>query len=261
MPDHETVAGDLLRAFETGEPLAPLTETYPGIDVDAAYAIQTHLIAKHAAAGRHVAGRKIGLTSAAIQQQLGVDSPDFGVVLSSHVFQSGAAMSRSAMTTLLPRLEAEVAFILVEPLAGPGVTAERVLAATQAVLPVFELIDSRIRDWKITLADTVADNASALGAVWGAEVPLHKVGPLDALEVRITRDGELIQSGRGDAVMGHPAEAVAWLANELGRRGDALPAGSPVLSGSFTAAFDAAPGHYVADFGAALGAVDVTVTP
>jgi 2-keto-4-pentenoate hydratase len=255
----ERLAGELLHAFEHGDPIEPLTAALPDLTVDAAYGIQRALLDGHARAGRLVGGRKIGLTSPAIQRQLAVDSPDFGAVLESHVFQSGATLSRSELRMVAPRLEAEVAFVLERDLRGPGVTADDVVACTRALVPVFELIDSRIREWRIALPDTIADNASCFGAILGAEVPLEQVGPPAALSVRFGRNGVILQEGEGTAVLGDPAAAVAWLANELARFGDALLAGQPVLSGSFTAAIDATPGHYHASFGGQLGAVRVEI--
>ena len=205
-------------------------------------------------------GRKIGLTSVAMQQMVGIDSPDFGAILSTHSFPSGSTLSRSASRMIAPRLEPEVAVILRSPLAGPGLTADDVRAATDVVVPVMEVIDSRVRDWKIKLADTIADNASCFGVVAGQGRSLADVGPLAALRVAMSRNALVEQEGGGDAVMGDPFEAVAWLANELGRHGDQLPADQLVLSGSFTAAIDATPGTYLADFGNRLGAVSVEIT-
>lgn len=261
LPRVDALATALLDAFQTGTPLAPLSGMYPDLDVDEAYAVQRALVAGHARAGRNVTGRKIGLTSEGIQRQLGVDQPDFGVLLDSHTFRSGERVSTSALNAILPRIEGEIGFILSRPLGGGGVevTAQDVRDATAGVLPVFELIDSRIRDWKITLVDTVADNASCLGAVLADHVTLPDAGPLPSTKMTLARDGEVLMAGEGAAVLGDPAIAVAWLANELGRRGDVLPAGVPILSGSLTAAVDATPGHYVADFGPLLGTVEIDI--
>jgi 2-keto-4-pentenoate hydratase len=255
----EQLGRDLLAAFESGSSIEPITAAHPAMTVADAYRVQRALLEGHAAAGRRVAGRKIGLTSAPIQQQLGVDSPDFGVVLDSHVFASGAIVSRSALKMVAPRLEAEVAFVFARELRGPGITAEQVMESTHALVPVFELIDSRIRDWRIKLADTIADNASCLGAVIGAEVAPSTVGPVPSLSVSFGRDGEVLERGDATAVLGDPAAAVAWLANELSQFGESLPAGQPVLSGSFTAAIDAVPGRYDASFGERLGTVSVEI--
>lgn len=257
--DLDALAAALLEAFASGVPLDPPRSTHPGLTVDDAYAVQRALVAGHVEAGRTVTGRKIGLTSEGIQRQLGVDSPDFGVLFDTHTFTSGDTVSLSALRTILPRIEGEIAFLLAQPLAGPGVTAQDVREATAGVLPVFELIDSRVRDWKITLPDTVADNASCLGAVLADHVTLPDAGPLPATQMTLARDGEVLLAGEGRAVLGDPAEAVAWLANELGRRGDVLPAGEPILSGSLTAAVDATPGHWVADFGPLLGTVEIHI--
>lgn len=256
----ETYAGALFAAFTTGRPIDPLSAEDPTLTVDDAYAIQRELVASHEAAGRTVTGRKIGLTSVAIQEQLGVDSPDFGVLFDTHTFGSGDTVSLAQLDPILPRIEAEIGFVLSRPLAGPGVTAQDVRDATAGVMPVFELIDSRIVDWKITLVDTVADNASSLGAVVASHVTLPDAGPLEHVRMTITRDGEVVAAGEGSAVLGDPAVAVAWLANELGRRGDELPAGEPILSGSLSAAVDLVPGTYVADFGHLLGSVELRVT-
>lgn len=261
----DALADALFVAFESGDPIEPLTADRPNLRVDDAYEIQRHLVARHEAAGRAVRGRKIGLTSAAMRTQLGVDAPDFGVLLDSHTFPGGSEVSMRGLRAIAPRLEGEIGFVLSRPLAGglPGsgdvVTAHDVRAATAQVLPVFELIDSRIRDWRIGLADTISDNASCLGGVLGAPVALADAGDLVTTPMVLSRDGEVLETGTGDAVMGDPAEAVAWLANELGRHGDALPAGEPILSGSLTAAVDATPGVYTADFGAGLGSVTIEI--
>jgi 2-keto-4-pentenoate hydratase len=255
----KSFAQALVAAFESGVAIEPITASRPDLTPSEAYAIQRELLRHHERAGRRVVGRKIGLTSPAIQRQLGIDSPDFGVLLDTHVFSSGDAVSISELRMIAPRVEAEVGFVLSAPLQGPGVTAADVLAVTSHVAPVFELIDSRIRDWKISLADTVADNASCLGAVLGASIPLAQVGPLPTLEVTIARDARALERGRGEAVMGDPAAAVAWLANALADFGEALPGGEPILSGSFTAAIDATPGLYQADFGDQLGVVSLRI--
>jgi 2-keto-4-pentenoate hydratase len=254
------LARTLFDAFETGISIEPLTATDPELSVADAYDIQREVVALHAAAGRAVCGRKIGLTNPVIQRQLGVDSPDFGVLLDAFVFPSGAHVSRAALHVVAPRIEPEVAFVLSCELRGPGISASDVTAATAAVRPVFELIDSRVVDWRIRLADTIADNASCLGAVLGAEIDPALAGPAARLQVAMSRDGDVLERGRGDAVMGDPAAAVAWLANELSGFGETLAAGQPILAGSFTAAIDATPGTYRADFGETLGAVEIVIS-
>ncbi|HEX4108803.1 MAG TPA: fumarylacetoacetate hydrolase family protein [Solirubrobacteraceae bacterium] len=263
MPDDrlDALAAALFAAFSSGEPIDPISESDPQLDVNAAYAVQERVIEGHRDAGRRVTGRKIGLTSVAIQRQLGVDQPDTGVLFDTLTYRSGERLCLADLRPIIPRIEGEIGFILAKPIAGPGVRAQDVRDATLGLMPVFELIDSRIRDWKITLVDTVADNASCLGAVIGDHVGLADAGPLEHTKMVLMRDGEPLAAGEGSAVLGDPAEAVAWLANELGRRGEQLPAGEPILSGSLTAAVDATPGRYVADFGALLGAVEIELAP
>jgi 2-keto-4-pentenoate hydratase len=259
-PKVATIAADLFEAFETGVAIDPPTTAHPDLGVADAYRIQRDLLAHHARAGRRIVGRKIGLTSLAMQRQLGIDSPDFGSILDTHVFAAGHTVSRSGLRMIAPKLEPEVAVVLERQLSGPGVTAEDVRDATDEVVAVMELIDSRVRDWRIGLADTISDNASCFGVVVGDRRRLDEVGDLSELPVAFSRDGSVEQQGTGSAVMGDPFEAVAWLANELARHGDALPGGELVLAGSFTAAIDATPGTYVSDFGPALGLASVKVT-
>lgn len=259
--DPETIGAALLDAFETASPVAQLTVEHPQLSLDDAYAIQRALIAGHARLGRKVVGRKVGLTSRAMQRQLGVDTPDFGVLLDSHVWPSGSRLSRSEAGMIAPKLEPELAFVLSRELSGPDLSIDDVLAATESIVPVMEVIDSRIRDWKLTLPDTVADNASCFGAILGTPVPLAETRSLPDVTATLSRGGTVLEEGRGEAVLGHPAAAVAWLAQALDAFGEAVPAGQPILAGSFTAAVDLEPGAYVADFGPAHGAVELTVEP
>lgn len=259
LPDTAALQGladALFDAFERGEAVDPPTQTLPSLTPELAYAVQQRLIERHAERGRSVAGHKVGLTSLAMQEQLGIDSPDFGVVLDSHSFPSGATLSRSEHHMLLPKLEPELAFVLDRPLSGPGLTDEQVMAAVSHVIPVMEVIDSRVRDWRIGLADTIADNASCFGAVLGTPVPIAEAGSLPEVAVTFAKDDATVQEGRGDAVLGDPVRAVTWLANQVGE----LPAGRPILAGSFTAAVDASPGRFTADFGPAIGTVHVEIT-
>lgn len=255
----EGLARELLDAFETAVPVEPPTDRHPGLGVQDAYRVQQRLVAGHASRGRNVAGRKIGLTSVAMQQQLGVDEPDFGVVLDSHVFAGGQELDPAGLGMIAPRLEPELAFVLGEELGGDDLTVEQVLAATREIVPVFEVIDSRVVDWRITLPDTIADNASCFGAVLGDPVPVAEVGDLREVEVVMTHDGATVQRATGDAVLGHPAKAVAWLARAVHRFGETLPAGQPILAGSFTAAVPTDPGRYEARFSGGVGSVTVTI--
>ncbi|MFF5264705.1 2-keto-4-pentenoate hydratase [Actinomadura viridis] len=238
----------LLDASDSGIPIPPLTATHPDLSVADAYAVQLRQVAAWTDAGAVIKGHKVGLTSAAMRRQLGVDQPDFGHLTHGMFFQDAAPIDTARF--LQPRIEPEIALVLGRPLAGPGVTAAEAVAAVEFALPALEIIDSRIADWKITLADTIADNASSGGVVLGT-TPAR----LDALDLPLTgcllhRDGDLVDTGAGGAVLGSPINALVWLANVLGERGVTLEAGHVVLPGSVTAAVPVAPGDtFTAAFG------------
>ena len=211
-------------------PIEPITDSHPGLTVEDAYAIQTVNIERRVAAGRVIRGRKVGLTSRAMQQLLGVDEPDFGVLLDDMFVEDGADVD--LQTLLQPRVEAEIAFVLAKDLVGPGVTTTDVLTATAGVLPAIEIVDSRIAEWRIQLVDTVADNASSGRLVIGG-----RLTPVTAVDLRLVgmlfyRNGRPIDSGAGAAALGNPAFCVAWLANKLGELGSGLRAGDIVLPGA-----------------------------
>lgn len=249
----DELAADLAQAERSREPITPLTADYPDIDVVDAYEIQLINIRQRVAEGARVLGHKVGLSSKAMQQMMGVDEPDYGHLLDEmQVFEDTPV---KAANYLYPRVEVEVAFILAGDLPGADCTEEDVLAATEALVPSIELIDTRITDWKIALCDTIADNASSAGFVLGAA----RVSPADvdvkAIDATLTRNGEVIAQGRSDAVLGNPVTAVAWLARKVESFGVRLKAGDVVLPGSCTRAIDARAGdEFVADF-AGLGAV------
>jgi 2-oxopent-4-enoate/cis-2-oxohex-4-enoate hydratase len=226
-----TAYGDELYAsLLSRTPVAPLTEREPDITIEDAYRIQLRMIERRVAAGERVIGKKIGVTSKVVQDMLKVDQPDFGQLLSGMVFNEGEAVSVAKL--IQPKAEAEVAFVLSRDLTGPGVTAADVLRATDFVMPCFEIVDSRIRDWKIKIQDTVADNAScgvfSLGGVRRSprELDLALAGMV------LEKNGEIVSTSTGASVQGSPVNAVAWLANTLGRLGIALKAGDVILSGS-----------------------------
>jgi 2-keto-4-pentenoate hydratase len=239
--DVEALARALDDARATRRPLAPLTDTRPDLSVADAYAVAERLVALRCQTeDARVVGHKVGLTSIAVQRQLGVDQPDFGVLLDVMQLDDGAAID--ARDYIAPRVEPEIAFHLGGPLAGPGVTVEAVHAATAAVQPAIELVDSRVADWRIRLADTVADQASSAGFVLGGRrVGLDEVD-VTAIDVELRRDGTTVQAGTTAAVLGDPCAAVAWLANALGDVGRTLRPGDIVLSGACTPMVDAEPG-------------------
>ncbi len=213
-------------------PLEPLTRTHPGIDIDDAYRKSLRWLRLREAAGERLIGKKIGVTSQAVQDMLDVHQPDFGFLTDRMQLADGATASLSALGLIQPCAEGEIAFMLHKDLQRPGVTRQDVLDATAWVAPCFEIVDSRIRDWQIRIQDTVADNASCGVFVVGAQHTDPAALELGSVTMRMQRKGQPAGSGRGDAVQGHPAEAVAWLANTLGARGIPFRAGEVILSGS-----------------------------
>ena len=247
------LAADLAEAERSRQPIAPLTAAHPEIDVVDAYEIQLINIRQRVAEGARVVGHKVGLSSLAMQQMMGVDEPDYGHLLNEmQVFEDTPV---KADKYLYPRVEVEVGFILAHDLPGANCTEDDVLKATEALVPSIELIDTRIADWKIALCDTIADNASSAGFVLGA----GRVAPTDIditqIDAVLTRNGEVAAKGRSDAVLGNPVTAVAWLARKVESFGVRLRAGDIVLPGSCTRAIDVHPGdNFVAEF-AGLGSV------
>ena len=221
---------ELYQALLTRTPVAPLTEREADITIEDAYAIQLRMIQRRVDAGETIIGKKIGVTSKIVMQMLGVNQPDFGQMTSGMVFNEGQAIPADSM--IAPRAEAEVAFMLKRDLAGPGVTAADVLRATECVMPCFEIVDSRIRDWKIRIQDTVADNASCGVLTLGGLRKSPRQIDLALAGMVLEKNGEVISTSTGAAVQGSPVNAVAWLANTLGRLGITLKAGEVILSGS-----------------------------
>jgi len=253
--DTAKIARRLRAAEATGEPIPPLTLSYPDLTVEDAYRVQLENVKARTHRGARVLGHKVGLTSRAMQEMLGVGEPDYGHIFDDIVLASGDALSCKRL--IAPRAEPEIAFVLASDLHGGQITAEQVMDSTDHVCPALEIIDSRIADWKIALADTVADNASCARVVLGTQATPIEGLDLAAASVGLHLDGELIEEGAGSAVLGHPAEAVAWLANALAAFGVTLKAGHIVLPGAMTRAVDIAPGSRVeANFGD-LGLVEV----
>jgi 2-keto-4-pentenoate hydratase len=253
--ERRAAADTLAEAERTRIPIDPLTGRWPAIDVVDAYEIQLANIADRLKTGAVVRGHKVGLSSRAMQTMMGVDEPDYGHLLDDMFCFEGDAVP--AGRYLLPRVEVEVGFVLGAPLSGPACTVADVLAATAFVCPAIEIIDSRIRDWKIGIADTIADNASSAGVVLGGRrTPLAGVD-LRTIGAVLRRNGEVVQTGAAGAVLGNPATAVAWLANTVHRFGVSLDAGHVILPGSCTRAVDVRPGDVVrADFDV-LGPVSI----
>jgi 2-keto-4-pentenoate hydratase len=252
-PTRTSVADRLLAAYDSKEPLEPLTATHEGMTLADAYAIQLLQVEQRLARGRTVRGHKVGLTSAAMQKMLGVDEPDYGHLFDDFFHLEHAPIPVDAF--LQPRVEPEVAFVLKKALKGPGVTVHDALQAVDFVLPALEIVDSRIRDWKIGLLDTIADNASS-GAVVLGSTPTE-VGEVDLRLAGATfhRNGQVVGTGAGGAVLGSPVNSLVWLANTVGARGITLEAGDVILPGAVCAMVPVAAGDTFTATFAGLGSV------
>lgn len=232
-PDLVASLGDeLFDALRARRTVTPLSGRHAGITIDDAYHISLHMLRRREAQGERVTGKKIGVTSRAVQEMLDVHQPDFGFLTDAMQHPTGVAVSLARTGLIQPRAEGEIAFLLKADLHGPGVTREQVLDATEWVAPCFEIVDSRIDDWKIRIQDTVADNASCGIFVIGDTRTDPRALDLAAASMQLWRNGAPAGQGLGSAVQGHPAEAVAWLANTLGRFGIPLRRGEVILSGA-----------------------------
>jgi 2-keto-4-pentenoate hydratase len=232
--DIQQLASRLVEDERASRAGAPLSEALPNMTVADAYAVQLGYVSQRVAAGARIVGHKVGCTNRVIQELFHIDEPDYGHLLDDMLLVDGAAIS---MRTLVqPRVEPEIAFVLRQALRGPGITPTQVLLATAGVVPCFEIIDSRIEDWRIKFVDTVADNGSSARCVLG-----NGLVPVEQLDLRLVGvvlecNGDVVATGAGAAALGHPAAAVAWLANTLAARGQSLDAGHIVLPGALTTA-------------------------
>lgn len=234
MDDHliKALGDELHAALRERKALAPLTERHPGLTLDDAYRISLQFLSRRQALGEHVIGKKIGVTSKAVQDMLDVHQPDFGFLTDRMQVNNASSVSLTEHCLIAPRAEGEIAFILAEDLNGPGVTANDVLAATKWVAPCFEIVDSRIANWQIRIEDTVADNASCgVFALSDARIDPRQLN-LANVELNMQLNGQAAGSGLGSAVQGHPCTAVAWLANTLGELGIPFRRGEIILSGA-----------------------------
>lgn len=256
--ERAAIARELRAAEADVVPVDQITQRWPDFGVDDAYAVQLANVAWRVEAGAVVVGHKVGLTSLAMQEMLGVDEPDYGHLLGDMMVDDGGSVSVASLCA--PRAEVEIAFHLRDALRGPGCTIDDVLAATDAISPAIEIIDSRIRDWRLTLPDTVADNGSSARAVIGPARVRCSAVDLVGVEGRLLKNGHVIESGTGAAVLGHPAAAVAWLADKLSELGSGLDAGSVVLSGACARAVPVEPGDVVIGEFDGMGAVTVRFT-
>ncbi len=226
----EALGDELHQALVARRPVAPLSGRGLGLTVEDAYRIQERMLSHRLAAGERVIGKKVGATSKAVQSLLDVHQPDFGLLLSGMLYNTGETVPMSRL--IQPRAEGEIAFLLGRDLVGPRLTVADVLAATDWVMPCFEIVDSRIEAWKIGIVDTVADNASCGVIALGAAARRPRDVDLELCGLVIEKNGDVAATGAGAAALGHPANAVCWLANTLGALGIPLRAGEIILSGS-----------------------------
>ncbi|MFE6760952.1 2-keto-4-pentenoate hydratase [Streptomyces sp. NPDC057689] len=249
-------AAALEGAARTGVPCAPVRALLPESDIEAAYVVQRLHVERAIAAGRRPVGRKIGLTSPAVQRQLGVDQPDFGVLFADMAVPEGQPIAPGRL--LQPKVEAEVALVLGTDLPHREPTVADLLRATAFALPALEIVDSRIADWDITIVDTVADNASCgLYVLGGTPVPLDRVD-LRAATMTLSRNGETVSEGTGADCLGSPLTAALWLASTLAGLGDPLRAGDIVLTGALGPMAVAAEGDAFTAHIEGLGTVTAT---
>ncbi|ASK36516.1 2-oxopent-4-enoate hydratase [Alloalcanivorax mobilis] len=240
----EHYGDELFQALRDRRAIAPITERQADLSLEDAYRISLRLLERRLAEGEKVIGKKIGVTSTAVQRMLNVHQPDFGYLTDTMVYGHGDALPIGG-ELIQPKAEGEIAFVLKRDLSGPGITNADVLAATECVMPCFEIVDSRIRDWNITIQDTIADNASCGLFVLGDQaVSPHRVD-LATCGMVVEKNGSVISTGAGAAALGSPVNCVAWLANTLGRLGTSLKAGEVILSGSLVPLEPVRPGDHM----------------
>ena len=267
-PDAAAALGRLTAARASRRPCAPVRDLLPSDDLDGAYAVQSAWVADQLAAGARVIGRKIGLSNPVVQAQFGVDRPDFGVLLDTMVCAERTPVDSAR--TLQPKIEAEIAFVLAADLDGDVIGRAEVAAATAYVVAALEIVDSRIADWDISIVDTIADNASSGLFVLGDQK--RGLGRLDLADCAMTMrragagggkggaGGDVVSTGTGSAVLGHPLASVAWLAATVRDLGRPLRAGEVVLSGSLGPMVPVAPGDVFRADISGLGQVSATFT-
>lgn len=253
----DDAAARLRHAAETGSPCAPVRDLLGSSAIDDAYAVQELNLARRISAGDRIIGRKIGLTSQAVQTQLGVDQPDYGTLLAKMEIADGGMIAMSALSQ--PRVEAEIAFVMERSLPYPDVAAHEAMSAVAYVVPALEIVGSRIADWDITIVDTIADNASSSHVVVGsAPKRLWDVDVVTA-SMRTCVSGETVSNGSGKACLGSPVSALVWLARTMARRGTPLAEGDLILSGALGPMQAIANGAQIDAEISGLGTVSVTI--
>jgi 2-keto-4-pentenoate hydratase len=239
----EQISQQLLEAERTCQPIDPISPKFSDLSYEDVYAIQLKTFDTRVKRGEVIVGKKIGLSSRAMQEQFNIKEPDYGIISDKLVLREGQPIAMKSLIS--PRMEPEMAFVLKEDLKGPGVTAAAVLKATEGIMPAFEVIDSRYKDWKITVKDSISDNASCGAVILGG-----RLTPVDGIDLRLVgmvleKNGEIVATGAGAAVLGNPAESVAWLANKLTEYGITLQAGEFIMSGSLVRAVPVEAGSFL----------------
>lgn len=252
----KSIAGFLNSAELEKREVFKITKEHPRLDVETAYEIQEQLVLMKLEAGYEIVGPKMGLTSQAKMKQMGVEEPIFGYVF-DYMVVSGDQLSMSEL--IHPKVEAEVAFIMGKDVLGPDVTAEDILAATEYIIPALEIIDSRYENFNFTLPDVIADNASSARVFLGTTLRQPQELELDLLGVTLSINGEIRELGAGAAILGHPANAIAMLANMLARKGLKIKAGQTILAGAITGAVMLQVGDTVSARFDGLGTIDFKV--
>lgn len=248
-------ATELLEAEEARQGIRPLTEQNKNLTIEEAYQIQLEIVEKKLAQGKKIIGKKVGLTSDAMQRMLNVNEPDYGHLFDDMQIEDGGNVNVSTM--IAPKVEAEIGFVLDTDLKGPNVTYLDVMMATRYIVPTLEIIDSRVADWQIKLADTVADNGSSAKVVIGNQTSTLNQVDLRTNSMVLFKNEKLIATGAGAAALGHPAGAIAWLANKLSEFDITLKKDELILPGALSGAVAVTAGDKIeAKFGS-LGNVTV----
>lgn len=255
MPPAHELAAQLLQAQATATPIQPFSERFAGYNTEAAYRIQQSLVEQKLAQGHVIIGKKIGFTSEKLRQQYNVSEPDYGVLFEDCVLMEHEPLEIDRLYR--PRVEAEIAFILKGDLDKPGVTVADVVRATEGIMPAIEIVDTRFEDWRVTVSDTIADQAGNARIVLGGVMQPLSDFDLRFIGLSIFKNGKLMDSATGSTVFGNPVHAVVWLANKMYELGSPLQKGEVIMSGSFTPVFPIGKGDYVEAIFDRLGKVTV----
>ena len=250
------LSADLIEARRTRSPIQALTDRFSDLSYEDAYAIQLKTIDTLIKAGAVVVGKKIGLTRKAMQDKMGLHEPVYGIITDRMVAREGAPISISGL--ILPRIEAEIAFLLKKDLRGPGVNVARVIEATEGVMPAFDVVDSRYTGSSVTIKDVIADNVSAARIVLGGKLTSVKDIDLRCVGLVLEKNGSVVGTAAGAEVLDNPVQSVAWLANKLAKHGISLTKGEFVMSGSLVPGLKVEAGSHIRATFDRLGSVSVS---